>query len=191
MRTVEQMTSVDPPAMTAPVPVPQGRSLPRATVLDGAIAGSIALAILLGTRLVIGRAGFLEAVADGFTRFVPLDLFEKGIQLLGPGAKSLVYAGVCAGVVVAGALVGRLLSRFRTGFWLLDGLIVAAVAVVVAEVLVLPLFGAGVAGSSLVGDALALHPPLILAAMAYGLTLAALRDGWMVSGSSPATAASS
>jgi DMSO/TMAO reductase YedYZ molybdopterin-dependent catalytic subunit len=149
---------------------------PRATLLDGALAGAIALAILLGTRLLLGKAGFIEAVADGLTRFVPLDLFEAGIKLLGPGAKSLVYAGICAGIVLAAALVGRYASRLRSGFWLFDGTVIALIAVVVAEVIVLPVFGAGVAGSNLVGDPLALHAPLMLAALAYGIALAALRD---------------
>lgn len=157
-----------------------GRWSARASLLDGALAGSISLAILLGTHLFLGRGGFLAAVADGFTRFVPLDLFEKGIQLLGPGAKSLVFAGVCAGVVFAGALLGRPLSRIRFGWWALDGLVAGAVAVVAAEAGVLPLFGAGIAGSSLVADPVALHLPLALAGAAYGLALAALRDSHLV-----------
>lgn len=156
----------------APVPPrPQ-----RATRFDGALAGSIALAILLGTQLLLGTGGFIAALADGFTRFVPLDIFEKGIQILGPGAKSLVFAGVCAAVVAVGALLGGPLSRIRTGEWLFDGLLVAAIAIAAAELAVLPVFGAGLAGSRLVVDGFALHPPLILAALSYGLALCGLRD---------------
>ncbi len=146
-------------------------------ILSGFLAGSVALAILLGVMLVTGQPGFLEAVSDGFTRYIPLDLFSKGIETFGPLAKGLLFAGVCVGVAVAGALVGLRASRLRLRAGpVADALVVAVVALIIAEVVVLPIFQAGFFGSSLLSDRLAFHVPLVLAALAYGLVLIGLRE---------------
>ncbi len=168
--------------------VPRGPGTRNSTVdryraiLSGFLAGSVALAILLGVMLVSGQPGFLEAVSDGFTRFIPLDLFSKGIETFGPLAKGLLFAGVCVGVAVAGALVGVRASRLRLPVGpIADALVVAAVVLILAEVVVLPMFQAGFFGSSLLSDKLAFHVPLILAALAYGLVLIGLREAWVPS----------
>jgi DMSO/TMAO reductase YedYZ molybdopterin-dependent catalytic subunit len=185
------MMTQQPPAGRSVLTLPAGRAR---VLTEGALAGALALAILLGLRLALDRAGFLEAVADGFTRFIPLSLFDAGIQLLGPGAKALVFAGICGAVVVAGALVGLLAQRFRLGGAIVDGLLLGMAAIAVAELVVLPLFGAGFAGGNLLDDGVALHGPITLAGLAYGLMVAGLRDGWItpqpVRASSPAADAS-
>jgi DMSO/TMAO reductase YedYZ molybdopterin-dependent catalytic subunit len=148
-------------------------------MLSGFLAGCVALTILLGVMLISGQPGFLEAVSDGFTRYIPLDLFEKGIQAFGPLAKGFLFAGVCVGVAVAGALVGLRASRIRLRAGpLADALTVAVAALVIAEVVVLPIFQAGFFGSSLLGDRIAFHLPLMVASLAYGLVLIGLREAW-------------
>jgi hypothetical protein len=56
----------------------------------GLLAAGVALAILVLAHHLTGRPGFLEAIADGITRFVPLDVFETGIRAFGPLAKGLL-----------------------------------------------------------------------------------------------------
>ncbi len=144
----------------------------RIAALAGALGGSVALVILLAGSVVTGQPGFLELVHNGATAFVPLDVFEAGIATFGSFAKGLLFIGVAAGLVAAGAVVAAVLAR--TGLLAssparTDGLWVGVIAFLVAELLVLPIFGAGPLGSSYVGDAAALHGPLILACLAYGI----------------------
>ncbi len=61
--------------------------------MPGFLAGGTALAVLLAARLLIGRPGFLEAISDGFVRFIPLDLFDLAVATLGPLAKARSTSG--------------------------------------------------------------------------------------------------
>jgi len=57
-------------------------------------------------------------------------------------------------------------------------LLTAGAVLALAEAVALPLAGAGFLGSSLRGDRLALHLPLVLASLAYGGVLSGLLRGW-------------
>jgi DMSO/TMAO reductase YedYZ molybdopterin-dependent catalytic subunit len=155
----------------------------------GLLASGVALAVLILAHQLTGRPGFLDAIADGITRFVPLDAFEAGIETLGSLAKGLVYLGVAIGTLAVLAAAGALLLRatWRAG---VAAVVVAGAAVsfLVAEALALPLFGAGQFGSALPGDALALHLPLAAAAIGYGLVLGGLRESWLYQAEAPPVA---
>jgi DMSO/TMAO reductase YedYZ molybdopterin-dependent catalytic subunit len=149
------------------------------TLISGYLAGAVALALLLAWRLVTARPGFLEAVSDGFLRFVPLEAFDLGIETFGPLAKGLLYAGICGAVTVGGALFGLAARRVRSGFGpLIDGLLVALAAFLVSGLVVLPVFQAGFFGSGLGSEPASMHLPLALASLGYGLVFVGLRDGW-------------
>jgi DMSO/TMAO reductase YedYZ molybdopterin-dependent catalytic subunit len=140
----------------------------------GALAGGVALLVLLAGFVLSGANGLLELVANGATTFVPLAVFDAILGLLGPFAKSLLFVLVAAAVPVAGGLLGLALARWG-GLGPSAGLGIAAlasgVALLIAEVVVLPLFGQGLLGSGYRGDPLALQLPIVGAAMAYGLVL--------------------
>lgn len=154
---------------------PLGRG---ASLRAGLLAGGAALAVLLAARLLIGRPGFLERVSDGILRFIPLETFEAGLSTFGPLAKGLLYLGVVVGLLLAAALFGFLSRRVLVGRNpLLVGLVFAAEALVIAELLVLPLLGegAGLGNALTTPDGPALHLPLLGAALAFGWLLAGLR----------------
>lgn len=158
----------------------------REAFLAGLLAGGAALLVLLAGRAVTGTPGFLEAVADGVVGYVPLEVFETLLGLLGPYAKGLTFAGVAAGTLIAGGLAGvalrRTLPRSRPGGAgllgrLPDVLLVVGVAWLLAEVVVFPLAGAGLFGAARRVDPVALHGPLLGAALVYGAFLVGLLAG--------------
>lgn len=157
---------------------------------SGLLAGFVALFVLLLGSFVTGANGILEAIHNGVTAFIPLDLFETGIRTFGPYAKGLLFIGVAAAVPIAGSIIA--VAQRRTGGLsgrpgLGDALFTAGLALLAGEFVVLPIFGAGFLGSSYRGDQLALHVPLALASAAYGLVLV----GLLRSRTSPRSAADS
>jgi DMSO/TMAO reductase YedYZ molybdopterin-dependent catalytic subunit len=157
----------------------------RQSLTAGFLAGGVALAVLLLWRLVTGRPGFLEAISDGFLRFLPLELFDLAVETLGPLAKGLLYAGIAAAVVIGGGLFGVLAAKVRFGgaSSIVDALLIAAGAFLVAGLVALPIFQAGFFGADLGLDPMALHVPLALASLGYGAVLVGQRDGWAAAAS--------
>jgi DMSO/TMAO reductase YedYZ molybdopterin-dependent catalytic subunit len=150
-----------------------------AALLSGFLAGGTALLVLLVGRFLTARPGFLEAVADGVIRYLPLDLFEAGLSTFGPLAKGLLFASVAAGVPAAGAVFAlALASRALRLPPPAEALVIAAVVLLLAEAVVLPLAGAGPFALSAAGDGLPLHAPLLAASLSYGIVLVGLRNGW-------------
>ncbi|MCU0504350.1 MAG: molybdopterin-dependent oxidoreductase [Chloroflexi bacterium] len=166
---------------------------PRLTVpaalFAGAVATGPALLVLVIARLVFGVPGALEVVADGTLRFVPLPAFDAAIAAFGSGAKGGLAVGVAVGAVGAGAALGPIALRVagdrppaRTG------LLAAGFALALVELVVLPIAGAGLLGTQ-VADPLALQVPLVVAALAYGLTLAGIAATWPAGTPTPVAAA--
>lgn len=169
--------------MADPIASP-GQPLPTRPIegaAAGALAGGVALLVLLVGSAASGTNGFLEAAHDGLTRYIPLPLFDAAIGALGTYAKGLLAIAVAVGLLAVGAVLGVLLVRTRTvgvRSGLADALLVALLAWLLAEAIALPLFGAGFFGSSLDVDPVAFHGPLVLAALVYGLVLVGIvRDG--------------
>jgi DMSO/TMAO reductase YedYZ molybdopterin-dependent catalytic subunit len=140
----------------------------------GWLAGGVALLVLLVGTAILGVNGFLELVANGATVFVPLPLFDALLEALGPLAKGLLFALVAAAVPLAGALLALVMTRLgRLGptAGLPTVILAGGVALLLAELVALPLFGQGVLGTAYRGDSLALQLPILVAALAYGLVL--------------------
>jgi DMSO/TMAO reductase YedYZ molybdopterin-dependent catalytic subunit len=143
----------------------------------GFLAGGVALLVLLLGGAITGQNGFLELVANGVTTFVPVGVFDAVLGILGPLAKGLLFTLVALAVPVAGALLALGLEKAgilggRPG---IEGAILAAgIALLVAELVVLPLFGQGIAGTAYPGEMLALQVPIVAAAVAYGAVLVGL-----------------
>lgn len=137
----------------------------------------MAVAVLLSVRYALGGPGLLEVVADGILKYVPVAVFDVVLGALGPLAKGLLYAAIALGVIFLGGLLGVLLApRIGRIAERRAALLLALVALLLAEAIVLPLAQAGAFGVSLVPapNPLVFHGPLILAALAYGVTVAAL-----------------
>jgi DMSO/TMAO reductase YedYZ molybdopterin-dependent catalytic subunit len=143
----------------------------------GLLAGGVSLLVLLVGSAVSGQNGFLELVANGATVFVPLPVFDAILGLLGPLAKGLLFSLVALVVPIAGGLLAAILARIG---WLdadapvSTAFVAGGIALAVAELLVLPLFGQGLLGTGYQGDMLALQIPVVLAAIAYGSDLSGL-----------------
>src|SRR5205814_822417 len=106
----------------------------------GLLAASVTLLVLLLAPLVLNADGFLEAVHNGVTKYFPTGLLDLGIGTFGPYAKGLLFVGVCAGVLGAGALTGWLLARYAglgMGGPIYETVFVSGLTFLLAEVVVL------------------------------------------------------
>ncbi|HYM84457.1 MAG TPA: hypothetical protein VEY67_09930, partial [Candidatus Dormibacteraeota bacterium] len=157
--------------MSDRVPLPPGSVRPS---VAGLLAGGVALMALLLGSVITGSNGFLEVVANGVTAFIPLPVFDAILGVLGPFAKGVLFAGVAVAVPLAGAALASVLARLGRSSEraVEDGVAAGALALAIAELVVLPLAGAGFLGATYVGDPLALHVPLVMAAVLYGAALA-------------------
>lgn len=167
--------SGDPSADPLAAGPASGRPDLRAGLQAGLLAAGPALLILVAAHTLTGSPGFLEALADGLT-FLPIQVVGAAIATFGPLAKGLVYLGIGLGFLALGAVVGVVLDPRlpRPG----DSGLALAIALgllAIAEVAVLPLFQAGLLGSATGFDPIALHAPLALACLAYGMAFLALR----------------
>jgi DMSO/TMAO reductase YedYZ molybdopterin-dependent catalytic subunit len=161
----------------------------RWAAVGGALGGSVALLVLLLARVGGGSPGILEVVTDALIHLMPHPLFDWGIKSLGPAARGLLFAGVCLGVPAAGTAIAWLMARvgwLRSGAPLASGALLtsgallaglAGLALALGELVVLPLTGAGVAGNGLVSDPGAVHLPLAVASVAYGMVTVAYVAG--------------
>ena len=142
----------------------------------GLLAASVTLLVLLLAPLVLNADGFLEAVHNGVTKYFPTGLLDLGIGTFGPYAKGLLFVGVCAGVLGAGALTGWLLARYAglgMGGPIYETVFVSGLTFLLAEVVVLPVFQVGLFGSDFRGPVLPLHAPLAIGCVAFGVMLTA------------------
>ncbi len=146
-------------------------------LLPGVLAAGPALLALLVLPPLLGGPGLLEAVADGVLRIVPLPVFEAVLGALGPLAKGTLSLAVVAGALVAGGALGALLGGAGPGDArgrVARAALAAGSALGLAELVVLPLTGAGLLGVGHAGPVAALHVPIAAAAVLFGATLAGL-----------------
>jgi DMSO/TMAO reductase YedYZ molybdopterin-dependent catalytic subunit len=155
----------------------------------GLLAAGGALLVLVLGRAITDRPGLVETISDGFSRYLPLSVFEFGVSNLGPLAKGLLTLGIAAGILLAGALVGAIALRRlaqRGSAWAFGAVVVSALVAV--ELVVLPVFGAGFLGLDLASDKLAVQLPLVIAALTYAGLLIGLRETWLEIGPEPGSA---
>jgi len=156
-----------------------GDSPPAPPSRAGALAGGVALLVLLAGPPLLGRPGLLEVVHNGATAYVPVPLFDAALRTFGAAAKGLLFAGIAVGVVAAGTLLGLALAGLRRRGRPIGPVSLAAVASLatwlVGEVVVLPVFGGGVFGLGVASDRFALQGPFAVACLAYGLVFTVLR----------------
>ena len=154
-------------------------------LLAGLLAVGPAVLVLVTWHVASSRPGLLEAISDGFVAYLPLNVFEAGTGAFGPLAKGLLYSGVTSGVLGAGMVLGVAALRLTATRRPIDATATIALGSFFGtELLVLPIFRAGFFGSGLDYDRVALHVPVVLASLAYGLILVGLRET-LLSGAAP------
>jgi DMSO/TMAO reductase YedYZ molybdopterin-dependent catalytic subunit len=147
----------------------------RRAFVAGLLGAAGATMTLLAAGGVTSRPGFLQLVADGITLFVPPGWFETLIGLLGLYAKGLVFTGVVCGTLVAGGLL-NVLARplFARRGVPATALALTVVSWLAAELVVMPVTGAGPFALTSAYEPTPLQLPLLVASIAYGALAAAM-----------------
>jgi DMSO/TMAO reductase YedYZ molybdopterin-dependent catalytic subunit len=163
-------------AETGSPPESRGRRL-RDGLIAGLAAGVVLAVGTLIVRLVSGVPSFPEILQDQLLGVVPGSISGGVIDRVQFQSKPLLVAGIVVGQIAAGAAGGvlfALLRRKRSGRapWL-SGIDAGLLYWFGAELIVLPLFGAGPAGGSVAhGGASAGWS--VVPDLCFGLTLAAI-----------------
>jgi DMSO/TMAO reductase YedYZ molybdopterin-dependent catalytic subunit len=151
----------------------RGRVRAGVAFRGGAFGASIAVLIFVLARAGGGSPGILEVISDAVVRRLPPPLLDWGITVLGPGAKGLVLLTIMVGTVAAGGILAAAAARHgpvRPERGLRTAVILGLTSLAFAQLVVLPVAGAGIAGSALLSEPLAVHVPLVAGALAYGIT---------------------
>src|SRR5216684_8169167 len=146
---------------------------PLAAFLVGCLASGIALVLQSVLRDAWQIRTLPERVMEWLLLFVPLDLFERGVQLLGGDAKVVALYGTVVGMAVFLAAVGALTLRVGWTSWRLLGLSVALWAVAMG--IVMPATGAGFFARSLLISPLLTNAGYLLMFLGYGCVLIGAR----------------
>src|SRR5436189_5859175 len=93
-----------------------------AAFLVGCLASGVALVLQSILRDVWQIRTLPERVMEWLLLFVPLDLFERGVQQLGGDAKEVALYGTVVGMAVLMAAIGALALRAGWTSWRLLGL---------------------------------------------------------------------
>jgi DMSO/TMAO reductase YedYZ molybdopterin-dependent catalytic subunit len=105
------------------------------------VASLVALAFQQGVRTAWQVRSLPERVMEWLLVFVPLDLFERGLQQFGANAKDIALVGTQAGMAILLIAVGALTVRAGSSAWL--ALLVGIGLWLFAMVVVMPVTGAG------------------------------------------------
>jgi hypothetical protein len=152
----------------------------RARVAIGLIASTIMTVLMVGMRFALDTPILPEVMADWATSVTPPAVFDFILTRLQVSAKSLMFAGLLLGQVLAGAALGVLYIRYSSVLLFEEsqpwrrGLATAAVLWLIIAVLLTPLMGGGVLGASVAGGPVAYLIANLAATAAYGVTLAHL-----------------
>ena len=121
----------------------------------GFISGLTMTLIMVALRFATDTLVLPEALADWFTSITPSQVFDFVLERLQVAAKPLMFGGILVGQVVLGAFVGLLYVRYSPRLPLEEsrvwerGLLMAVVVWLVFMVVITPLIGSGLFGSTL------------------------------------------
>jgi DMSO/TMAO reductase YedYZ molybdopterin-dependent catalytic subunit len=113
----------------------------------GIAASLVALAFQQGVRMAWQVRSLPERVMEWLLVFVPLDLFERGLQQFGANAKDLALAGTLVGMAILLIAVGTLTVRTVSSGWL--AVLVGFGLWLFVMVIVMPVTGAGLFATGL------------------------------------------
>jgi DMSO/TMAO reductase YedYZ molybdopterin-dependent catalytic subunit len=116
-------------------------------VTVGVVACAVAMLFQQVIRVAWQVRSLPERIMEWLLLFVPLDLFERGLQQFGGGAKDIVLIGTFIGMAIVLILVGSFAVRNALDAWLI--LLVGFGVWLFAMVVVMPLTGAGLFATGL------------------------------------------
>lgn len=135
----------------------------------GCLASGVALLMQYVLRDLWQIRTLPERVMEWLLLFVPLDLFERGVQQLGGDAKEVALTGTVVGMGVVLAAIGALVLRADWSSWRLLGLGLGMWAVAMG--IVMPVTGAGFFASGLLISPVLTNVGYLLMFLAYGCGL--------------------
>src|SRR5260370_8169570 len=144
-----------------------------AALLLGCLASGVALVLQSVLREAWQIRTLPERVMEWLLLFVPLDLFERGVQQLGGDAKEVALYGTVVGMAVLLAVLGAVALRAGWSSWRLLGL--SLVLWAVAMGVVMPVTGAGFFARGLLISPLLTNAGYLLMFLAYGCVLIGAR----------------
>src|SRR5947209_16348073 len=113
----------------------------------GIAASLVAMVFQQGIRTAWQVRSLPERVMEWLLVFVPLDLFERGLQQFGGNAKDIALVGTLAAMAILLVAVGALTVRAALSGWLI--LLVGLGLWLFAMVIVMPVTGAGLFATGL------------------------------------------
>src|SRR5579884_130686 len=146
----------------------EGRGRGRQAFGAGVIAALLATLAMALLRLVSGTPSLTETLADVILALLPAPIFAATLDALGHAAKPLLYLCIVLGQLAVGGLLGLVYARMRPGWP--SALRIALGLWAVFALVVYPLAGDGLLGSSLSGGrllTLVLLPAALLVYAAY------------------------
>src|SRR5579859_4520720 len=140
-----------------------------AALLVGTSASVVALLLQNVLRDTWQIRTLPERVMEWLLLFVPLDLFERGVQQLGGDAKVVALAGTVVGMGVLLAAIGALVLLANWSSWRLLGLSLGMWAAAMG--IVMPVTGAGFFASALLISPLLTSAGYLFMFLGYGCVL--------------------
>ena len=144
-----------------------------AALLLGCLASGVALVLQSVLRDAWQIRTLPERVMEWLLLFVPLDLFERGVQQLGADAKEVALYGTVVGMAVLLAVLGAVVLRAGWSSWRLLGL--SVLLWVVAMGVVMPVTGAGFFARGLLISPVLTNAGYLLMFLGYGCVLIGAR----------------
>jgi DMSO/TMAO reductase YedYZ molybdopterin-dependent catalytic subunit len=133
------------------------------------IAASAAMWVQSLARAMWQIRSLPERVMEWSLLFVPLDLFERGIQQFGPDAKELALVGNVLGMAISLTLIGYVLLRRRASGGVILGVSVALW--LLAMLVIMPITGGGVFGTALFQSPLLVSVAYLSVFLIYAVVL--------------------
>jgi DMSO/TMAO reductase YedYZ molybdopterin-dependent catalytic subunit len=149
---------------------PSGRRIGWASSLVSAfLATTIAMALMFWARAAFQIRTLPERVMEWVLLFVPLEVFEKGVQQLGPLAKELALVIAILGMSVT--LLGLGLAALRGGWSGWAVLLLGPLLYTFAMAVVMPVTGAGFFARDLFQNVALVNASYLGVALAYACSL--------------------
>ena len=160
------------------------KGVSKAGFLAGLLAAVAMVLFMVALRLTVGSTSLVEALADWFTEITPPRLFDILLTTLQTKAKPLLYVGLIGGMVLMGGFAGTLYGvlSYRIGLGqhqpllrgLVGGLGLALGAFLFTGLVITPLIGAGLFGTSFSGGIGGFTATTLLSYAVYGVSLTGL-----------------
>ena len=154
----------------------------RAGLSIGLISGLAMTLIMVALRFATDTMVLPEVLADWFTSITPSEVFDIILERLQVAAKPLMFGGILVGQVVLGAVLGLLYARYSPRLPLKEsrvwerGILMAVAVWVVFMVVVTPLLGSGLFGSTLPDGPFPYMFTSLASFAAFGLSLTQLHS---------------